>query len=99
MKTTSEYISILKDYMQQNADKYGISRMGIFGSVARGEQKEESDVDIFYEASIIPPLSTVGQIQNDLERLLERPVDLVRIREKMNKLLLKEIQNDGIAIQ
>lgn len=40
MKSTSEYISILKDYMTKNATKYGIIRMGIFGSVARGEQKK-----------------------------------------------------------
>ncbi|WP_103982319.1 nucleotidyltransferase family protein [Parabacteroides chinchillae] len=99
MKTTAEYISILKEYMQQNAGKYGISHMGIFGSVARGEQKEGSDVDIYYQADNTPTLSIIGQIQNDLERLLERPVDLVRIRDKMNKLLLKEIQDEGIAIQ
>lgn len=37
MKTTSEYISLLRKYMAENASKYGIMRMGIFGSVARGE--------------------------------------------------------------
>ena len=45
MKTVTEYISLLRDYMQKNAGKYGISRMGIFGSVARNEQTETSDVD------------------------------------------------------
>ena len=39
MKTTSEYITLLRKYMAENASKYGIMRMGIFGSVARGEQK------------------------------------------------------------
>ena len=38
MKTTSEYIALLRKYMAENAHKYGIVRMGIFGSVARGEQ-------------------------------------------------------------
>ena len=36
MKTTSEYITLLRKYMAENASKYGIMRMGIFGSVARG---------------------------------------------------------------
>lgn len=40
MKTTSEYIALLRKYMAENAHKYGIVRMGIFGSVARGEQTE-----------------------------------------------------------
>ena len=35
--------------MVENAHKYGIMRMGIFGSVARGEQTEDSDVDVCVE--------------------------------------------------
>ena len=46
MKSTTEYINILRDYMAKNASKYSITRMGIFGSVARGEQTENSDVDV-----------------------------------------------------
>ena len=46
MKTTSEYMALLRKYMVENAHKYGIMRMGIFGSVARGEQTEDSDVDV-----------------------------------------------------
>ena len=46
MLTTVECLSLLREYMRKNAAKYGISRMGIFGSVARGEQHEGSDVDI-----------------------------------------------------
>ena len=49
MKTTSEYIALLRKYMAENAYKYGIMRMGIFGSVARGEQTAESDVDVCIE--------------------------------------------------
>ena len=51
MKSTTEYINILRDYMAKNASKYSITRMGIFGSVARGEQTEDSDVDVYLETS------------------------------------------------
>ena len=51
MKSTTEYINILRDYMAKNASKYSITRMGIFGSVARGEQTENSDVDVYLETS------------------------------------------------
>ena len=40
MLTTVEYLSLLREYMRKNSAKYGISRMGIFGSVARGEPAE-----------------------------------------------------------
>ena len=46
MKTKTEYIRLLRQYMTENASKYGISRMGIFGSVARGENTEQSDIDV-----------------------------------------------------
>ena len=49
MLSTIEYLSLLRKYMRENAVKYGISRMGIFGSVARGEQHDGSDVDICVE--------------------------------------------------
>lgn len=51
MKTLPEYITLLHSYMQQNASKYGILRMGIFGSVARNEHTPTSDVDIYVEGS------------------------------------------------
>lgn len=52
MKTTSKYIAILRKYMAENAYKYGIIRMRIFGSVARGEQTESSDVDVCVEGRL-----------------------------------------------
>lgn len=52
MKTTAEYIALLKKYMQQSASRYGIIRMGIFGSVARQEQNECSDIDIYIEGEL-----------------------------------------------
>lgn len=51
IKTTAEYINILQDYVTNNAGKYHITRMGIFGSVARGEQTEDSDVDVYLETT------------------------------------------------
>ena len=46
MKTKTEYIRLLRQYMTENASNTGISRMGIFGSVARGENTEQSDIDV-----------------------------------------------------
>ena len=40
MTTTNDYISLLRKYLSTKADAYGITKIGIFGSVARNEQTE-----------------------------------------------------------
>jgi len=45
MKTKEQYIHLLSDFHKNRGFVYGINKLGIFGSVARGEQKEGSDVD------------------------------------------------------
>ena len=53
MKSTAEILELLRIYKKQFACKYGFKRLGVFGSVARGEQTEQSDVDVCYEGE--PP--------------------------------------------
>lgn len=49
MKSRQEILALLRDFKVRKGKKYGILRMGIFGSVARDQQTESSDVDIYYE--------------------------------------------------
>ena len=46
MKTIEDYMAILRKYQTSKSEIYGIIRIGIFGSVARNEQTEDSDVDV-----------------------------------------------------
>ena len=55
--------------MNTHAKFYGITRMGIWGSVARGEHSEDSDVDICFEAPA-PNLFTLARIIYELESLI-----------------------------
>ena len=80
MKSISEYLQLLAGYMKANAANYHITRMGIFGSVARGEETEVSDIDIC------------------LEELLGRPVDLVRVRDRMDEVLKQNIQKEAVYV-
>lgn len=52
MRTTQGIISLLKDFKAKQSSKYGIRRIGVFGSVARGEQYENSDVDVYIEGEL-----------------------------------------------
>ena len=47
MKTTNDYISIIKSHISDLTLRFNISSLYIFGSVARGEQTENSDIDIY----------------------------------------------------
>ena len=53
MKATDEYLRILRGKKEYLMAKYPIARMALFGSVARREQEETSDVDICYESDSI----------------------------------------------
>ncbi len=90
-------LSILKEIIPVLSEKYGVTRIGIFGSVARDDASEESDVDIVYEMSS-PNLFTVVHLKEELEHIFHCSVDLVRYRERMNPLLKKRIEKEGLYV-
>ena len=97
MKSQTEILNLLRRYKPTAQKKYGLTRIGIFGSVARGEQTADSDVDVCYEGQA-PSLLTLDMFQTELEQLLECKVDLVRVRDNMNSLLRQRILRDGIYV-
>lgn len=97
MKTKEQHIQILSEFLKSRGFVYGINKLGIFGSVARGEQKEGSDVDIYYEGEPLSLLK-IAALKEELETILGNPVDIVRIRKSMNNLLKKRINKDGLYV-
>ena len=97
MKSKSEILYLLSQYNPKAKSLYGITRIGVFGSVARGEQSDDSDVDICYEGKA-PSLLTLDLIQSDLEHLFEAKVDMVRIRKNMNSLLKERIEKEAAYV-
>lgn len=81
--------------MLDNADKYGIVRIGIFGSVARGEQNKDSDVDVCVELKM-PSMFYLVHIKEDLQLLFGCAVDIVRLRDDMDEVLKRNIMEEGI---
>jgi predicted nucleotidyltransferase len=77
--------------------EFGIVRIGVFGSVARGESTEASDVDVVVELGRPDLLALVG-IKQELEELLLRPVDVVRYREGMNAYLKRRIEQEAVYV-
>ena len=72
---------------------YGILRAGIFGSYARGEQKNKSDIDILVKIKKNASIFDVIELKINLEKILKKKVDLVEydlIRKEIRKNILNE---------
>ena len=73
--------------------KYGVNRAGIFGSVVRGEDSEESDVDILVEIENRMSLLDFVGLKLELEEVIGRKVDLGEydaIKPIIKEQILKE---------
>jgi predicted nucleotidyltransferase len=75
----------------------GSSARWLGGSVARGEIRDDSDVDIYVTTREPDPFVLV-HIKDDIERRLQRHVDIIRVRENMNPFLKKRIGKEGIYV-
>ncbi|NOX17500.1 MAG: nucleotidyltransferase [Chlorobi bacterium] len=95
--TRSEVLEILRKYKEENSIKYKIKSIGLFGSFAKGKENVQSDVDIVVEV-IEPDLYLLVHIKDELEKMLNATVDIVRNREKMNPYLKKRIEKDAIYV-
>ena len=84
----------LKAFKEQNTVRYHLQSLGYFGSYARNEALEDSDVDIVYETDA-PNLFKTARMKQDLEELLGRRVDVVRLRERMNPRLRSRILQEA----
>ena len=76
--------------------RYGVARLMIFGSVARGTAEPSSDVDVLYE---LQPGRRLGweieDLSDELSELFGRPVDLVSraaLHERLRAAVLAEAQ-------
>lgn len=90
-------LALLRIYKKQHAEHFGVIRIGVFGSVARGTFKDGSDVDIVVELNKRNLLNRIG-LKQSLENYLGLPVDVVSYRENLSPLLKTRIKRDVIYV-
>lgn len=90
-------IQIIRAFAQKSSSRYGIQRIGIFGSLARGTIQEESDVDVVVELDRQDLFNLIG-IKQDLEETLHTHVDIVSYRDSMNPFLKKRIDAEAVYV-
>lgn len=84
-------------YKFYNAKRLGIVKMGLFGSYARGEQTDNSDVDVCISL-VAPSLYKYAAIRSDLESLFNKKVDLVPLSAGMTQEFKEEMNKDVIYV-
>ncbi len=98
MKSLKEIQEILDKNKNELREKYGVKRIGVFGSYARGEQKTTSDIDIFIELEKPLGLRFVN-LAYYLEELLGIRVELITSNAiKQKPRLLKSVMEDLIYV-
>ena len=88
-----DILAILREFKRDYAEKYGILEIGVFGSTARDEAREDSDVDICIKTKTPNPFALV-HIKEDIEQMVRKHVDIVRVREKMNPFFRERIKKE-----
>jgi len=77
----------------QSLRGFGVTSLSIFGSVARGDATESSDIDMLVEFGAPVGFFAMARLKHHLEDLLGAPVDLVTVgglRDSMRNRVLRE---------
>ena len=72
-------------------------KLGVFGSFAQNNDTIASDLDVVVELKK-PDLFILGNIKTELEQIIGKKVDIVRLRENMNPFLKKRILKESIYV-
>lgn len=93
-KDTVYFTKTLRQHLPDLSKKYSISYLGIFGSYVRGEQKEDSDLDVLVEFSNTPDLFEFIGLKQELSDMLGVKVDLVMknaLKPTIGERILEEV--------
>ncbi len=84
-----------KNIIIETMSPFNPTKIGIFGSVARNENKSESDIDILYQFKDTIGLFKLIRLQQELQQKLDRKVDLVSekyIHPKLKYHILNDLK-------
>lgn len=92
-----EVLDVLRSHKAEFADSFDVTALGIFGSVARDDAGEESDVDIVFKTDK-PNLFRTARMKQRLEKILCRHVDVIRWRESISPRLKARITREACYV-
>ena len=95
--TTIELLHKKREDVLEVAERHGVTSIRVFGSVARGDESAESDIDLLITTGPnVSPWFPAGLIL-DLEQLLGRHIDIVT-ESGLNPLLRDQVLTEAVAL-
>jgi uncharacterized protein len=94
---TFELIRAKRDEIQRIAGKHGARNIRVFGSVARGDARPDSDVDFLIDTEPVTSSWFPAGLVQDLESLLGRHVEVVTERG-LNHLIRDEVLREAVPV-
>jgi predicted nucleotidyltransferase len=94
--TCEEIRQTLREHQPKLAAHFGVRSLALFGSMARNEATAQSDVDLLVEFERPVGLFELFALQDELEALLGRPVDLGTVQSlkpRVRERVLEEAVN------
>lgn len=92
--TREEVLIKLRQLKPELKERYAVTHIGIFGSVARNEANSDSDIDIV--VNMLPNLLKRVSLKAELEAAFAKPVDVVRYWHGMNAYLKSRIDQEAV---
>ena len=91
-------IKEIKTIIKPILNKYGITEIYLFGSYARGEAKESSDIDIYCDQGNVKTFIDQGLLEDELEKALNKKVDIVFDLSYIDDYFKMQIMEDMIKL-
>jgi predicted nucleotidyltransferase len=96
-----EEISRAKQRLYRIAAKHGITKIYVFGSVARGESKDVSDVDFLIEMDDEASAFGIGAFQYEVQQLLGINIDVIptfALKGVEDQDFVKSVQSEAVPL-
>ena len=96
MIMAAEILSYLKDNKSRFEVDYSLAKIGLFGSLARGEQTQQSDIDIIveFQPNTAELYELKAKLKKEIQEEFNLPVDICRLKY-IKPIFLGSIQNEA----
>ncbi len=90
-------INEIKNIVSPIAEKYGVEKVYLFGSYARGEATDNSDLDFRIDKGTLKGLIMLGAMYSDLEEKFDKKLDLLTTAS-LDKEFLNRIKDEEVLL-
>ncbi len=97
MRSAEEILTLLDHTKPELERRFGVRRIGLYGSYAHGTQTESSDIDLVVELKE-PRFDALAGLYIYMEQVLGREVDIRRLSKKVDTPFMRRIEREALFV-